>query len=1159
MAQHYKKPSITESRINVFLGWEAFNPKGNVPPGRMDQNLCGRIWHDHNRSAVCLSVASTGQPLIRPSRKVLESHSFRPASVGDSFGPSFSSHLFRLDIHVPKEMHGLPVHLLWDSNSEAMVLSEDGVPLQGLVGGDSWCRRADFPLFPGRLNGVAKEGETVRLYIEIACNGLFGAGRGGDIEPPDMEKYYTLEECCIAVFDNTAWDLIHDLTLLSGLAKHLPEGPRRANALNVANQVVNAVDVTDRNTFELGRKIASKFLSKRNGEAQSVVHSMLHSHIDLAWLWPMASTPAKGARTFSTQLRLLDQYPESIFVQSQAQLYEWVKEKYPSLWTQMCEKVKEGKFVPVGATWVEMDCNIPNGESLVRQFLLGQEFFKENFGFHCKEFWLPDTFGYAAQLPQIMKGCGVDYFMTQKLSWNLFNKFPHSSFVWEGLNGTRVLSHMPPADTYNAQAFPDEVIRSVNKNKDSGVISDAIMLVGHGDGGGGASPAMVESMRRMNDLDGVPRVKFSTPFEFFRQLEEMQDDLPRWVGELYFELHRGTYTSQARTKLENRQSEILLQEAEALGSLALAVAGFARQKFTYPAVDLKHCWKLVLKNCFHDTLPGSCIAEVYRETARDYEEVRLKGIAAVKKILKYLEDCSISLSTPKSFPNGDRTLTISSECSAPVSGMLVCNERMATDENCRPRVIETCLRSDVDLSMLRWQACNAKKQASLLEKTDKPDGSRVLLALSTPPRGFGITVRPCFLSLSSEDFRPARIVTEERSGLPNIFVLENEFVRAEICQTGVLQSLKLASGDKTTPYEGREALATMGGNFDSLSQGGNKFVLYDDVSQFWCAWDSEVYSFEKKQLIGDAVSCEVVESGPLRVALHLKYPTTRAGSEIEQLILLRAGSARLDFRTSVDWRESRKILRVLFNAGVRNSHASYDSQFGYVKRPTTFNHSWEIAKFEVVGHQFCDLSEPGFGVALLSDCKYGYSVRDSTMRLSLLRASKSPDDTADIGQHFMTYALLPHREAFPCREVFAEAWDLNVPPEFHECARFNQASHTTSLAFQMITESANAIQSVFISAVKKSEHHPDAVVVRMFEAMGSRGSAVLRFPYPARDVKICNMLEEVVQHEQQWTVNREDFNHCVRQIALYFKPFEIISVLIFLKNERTVNGVIHKN
>lgn len=424
MAQHYKNENITKSRVKVFLGWEHFNPKGNVAVTRMDQNLCSRLWTQNNRAAVSMAVAPVDKALENASTKLLESLQYKPTCIGEKFGPSFANFVFRLDITVPHNFDNKPVHLMWDSNSEAMVMSEAGIPRQGLVGGDHWARRADYPLFPERKDSIARGGETLRLYVEIACNGLFGAGRGGDIEPPDMDKYYTFEECCLTVFDPTAWALIHDVTLLSGLAEHLPDITRRTRALHVANAVVNAVDVLDSSTYAAGREIASAYLKSHNAPSQAVVHTMLHSHIDLAWLWPMASTPAKGARTFATHLRLMEKYPETVFVQSQAQLYEWVKEGYPQLWDEICDRVRKGQIVPAGGTWVEMDCNIPCEESLVRQFVIGQDFFESNFGIRCKEFWLPDTFGYAAQLPQIMKSSGIDYFMTNKLSWNTFNKFP---------------------------------------------------------------------------------------------------------------------------------------------------------------------------------------------------------------------------------------------------------------------------------------------------------------------------------------------------------------------------------------------------------------------------------------------------------------------------------------------------------------------------------------------------------------------------------------------------------------------------------------------------------------------------------------------------------------------------------------------------------------
>lgn len=365
MANIYNNETITTGRVNVFLGWEHFNPKGNVPPGRMDQNLCGRLWRDRSQSSIKLSVSQLESPLTNATPDYLSSLKFTPASIGESFGPTFTNHLFRLQITIPEHLLNEHFNLLWDSNTEAMIMSCDGKPLQGLVGGDHFARRADFDLMAYLKKQNHNKQEEVILYIEIACNGLFGAGRGGDIEPPDMKRSYKLEECCICKFDKDAWNLIHDVTFMQGIFKHLEkDSPRRIQALQISNDIVNAVDVDNPKSYEKGREIAAKYLNQCSGEGQSKVSAMLHSHIDLAWLWPMASTPAKGARTFASTLRLLEEYLDSVFVQSQAQLYEWVRDKYPKLWNEIKEYVKKGRFIPVGGTWVEMDCNLPSGEGL---------------------------------------------------------------------------------------------------------------------------------------------------------------------------------------------------------------------------------------------------------------------------------------------------------------------------------------------------------------------------------------------------------------------------------------------------------------------------------------------------------------------------------------------------------------------------------------------------------------------------------------------------------------------------------------------------------------------------------------------------------------------------------------------------------------------------
>lgn len=719
---------------------------------------------------------------------------------------------------------------------------------------------------------------------------------------------------------------------------------------------------------------------------------------------------------------------------------------------------------------------------------------------------------------------------------------------------------MPPADTYNAQAFPDEVMRTAHENKDASVVNSAIMLVGHGDGGGGASPAMLESMRRMGDLDGVPKVQFSTPDYFFEQVEKKKHSLPRWVGELYFELHRGTYTSQARTKQNNRQCETLLHNLEIISSLALVLASSIGQQFDYPHEELKSCWKVVLKNCFHDTLPGSCIGQVYRETFRDYNHVKQRCQEAMDAAFAALGRC-LNVNVGESSPAHKRIkaedgnpLSISAitngsrDLSEPVA-LLNCSTGWQTLRN-RPLIVEipaplNVLGDDTSSQVVRVGVANS----TINDEGFKDQQKYTLAALRFRPKGVGIISNPNFMTTDevNDVLKPAQI--ERLEGSDGVdYLMSNGLCEARVGSSGRLKNLVLFSSWKA----GREALTQVSDEIDVGSEGGNRLVIFDDVSRFWCGWDTEVYSFEKQFEVGAAESCEIIDQGPLQVSLHLKYPATKAGSVIEQYIILRAESARLDFRTQINWRESRKILRVLFNTQVRSLHASYDSQFGFVRRPTTFNNSWEIAKYEVVGHQYCDISEHNFGVALLNDCKYGYSVRDSTMRLSLLRAPKSPDDMADIGMHTMTYAVLPHWNAFPMRIVIEEAAHLNCPPILH--ALDSEAEYKANVPdvvsmFEMVESAERCyLDSVLISAVKVAEKSPNNIIVRMYEAMGARGVAVLRCPQGmnVRKIRSTNMLEDEIMTEGDGTMDDfvVDRSGNSTDIAITFNPFHIRTVMI---------------
>jgi alpha-mannosidase len=532
---------------------------------------------------------------------------YRPIRMGQKLGPAWSTHWFQVAIAIPRAWRGKAVHLLWNSGTESCVW-RDGRPAQGLTVDAHWKPlRVEYPLL-----AAARGGEKLTLWIEAACNPINGQWTAASGE---------LSQAEVAVFDPEAYALRWDFMTVADMAQHLPaDSPRAGQALYAGNAMMNAWDPDDRATWRAARRIAADFLAAKNGAGQLNLSAVGHAHIDTAWLWPVAETRRKCCRTFATALKMMEEYPEYKFVCSQALQLAWMKESYPELYRQVRIRARQGRFIPVGGAWIEPDANIPSGESLVRQFLLGQRFYRREFGLTCREFWQPDVFGYSGALPQIMRGAGIEYFLTQKLCWNQFDKPMHSTFTWEGIDGSKVLAHFPPADNYSSGADARELIYCNSHFKDHAVSREGYFLFGHGDSGGGPTRPMLERLRRMKDTDGLPRIEIRSPQEFFARCAADIKDPPVWVGELYLEAHRGTYTTQARSKWYNRRSEELLHDTEFVALLARRLAGAA-----YPSADLEHLWEVVLLNQFHDILPGSSIPEVYVVSHAEYEQVLAAG------------------------------------------------------------------------------------------------------------------------------------------------------------------------------------------------------------------------------------------------------------------------------------------------------------------------------------------------------------------------------------------------------------------------------------------------------------------------------------------------------------------------------------------------------
>jgi alpha-mannosidase len=966
------------------------------------------LVHADARALESLSIAGPVARIEHAEAQLLE---YRPARIGERLGPPWATYWLRATAVVPEEWSESRVDLLWVTGTES-TLWLGGVPAQGLVSGEP--SRISAP-----LTSSARGGERLELEIELACNPYLGAG--ADMSPTPA----TLERAEIARFDAEAWQLLHDFRVLVELEAEHETGLDESWAgelLAALNRFTNVWVAEDRDAWADAAAILEPLLAHRNGSRTHELAAIGHGHLDTAWLWPLGETWRKCQRTFSTQLALMRDYPEHRFACSAAQHYAWVKEREPELYAEILARVRSGQWVPVGGTWIEPDCNLPAGESLVRQFLLGQRFFEQELGGRAHEFWNPDVFGCANQLPQIVRGAGMTRFVTQKLSWNQFTSLPFHTFAWEGLDGTRITTHFPPADSYNSGADVGELRRSARAYRDHDRSRYSLLLFGHGDGGGGPTPEMLETLRRAADLQGVPRTKLTSSDEFFDALEADADELPVVLGELYLEYHRGTYTTQALIKRANRAGEALLHDAEFLSAVAAPEAGLA-----YPRDQLAELWRLLLLNQFHDILPGSSIGEVYEES---------------REQLSRLERDARELAA-----SAARALVQDGDGHVPLNTI----------------------------------------GAPRAEVSERPDGE--LTFVEAPSYGVG--------SQTTSPDRPR--VNEDEQG----FVLENGRVRACLARDGSLVSLKLRES-------GREALAAP----------GNRFELYDDRPLNWDAWDIDPFHLETGSACPGARSASAQRASALRAEIVFEHEIGGA-SRLVQTVRLDSGSRRLEFHTEVEWHERHRVLKVAFPLLVRADRASYETPFGHTERPTHFSTAADLARYEVPGHRWADLSEHGFGVALLNDGKYGHSAYGNTLRLTLLRAPTFPDPEADQGTHRFAYALLPHAGGWRDGGVVAEARRFNQPLVW-----VRGAAPTRCLAS---VDDAGLV----LDTIKLAEDGEE-IVLRLYEAHGARGVARVRLGVPFAGAWFANLLEDRGEAAQ---VEND-------AIVVPFRPYEIVTVLV---------------
>jgi len=773
-----------------------------------------------------------------------------------------------------------------------------------------------------------------------------------------------------------------------------------------------------------------------------------HAHIDVAWLWTIGEVIRKSGRTFSTVLHLMEQFPEYKFSQSQAQLYRYVEEQYPAMFEDIKKRVAEGRWEVMGGTWVEPDCNAIGAESLARQFLLGRSYFRKHFGdVDTPVLWLPDTFGYSWALPQLIKQAGMEYFITHKMSWNQYNHMPNQIFWWQGLDGTKVMTHflttipdhewdaLPHATTYNGLFTPKEVLKTWRNFRQKETHNELITAYGYGDGGGGPNREMLENIQQFQNMPGAPRVRTGTIREFLENLTEQHgENLPVWNGEFYLEYHRGTYTSQAKTKRYNRKSEFLMHDAEFLAALAALTTDYE-----YPHDEVQKAWELICLNQFHDILPGSSISPVYEDSDRDYEEVKTLGEGVLESALNALSD---------TLPAGTTILAANT----------------LSFGGSRIGLLDETLQGGLsDLRRGTGLLTQQVQNGTLLQLSDLEPYSVVGI-------GQGDTV--------PTPENPASVTQE--GGLT---ILENALLRAEFDSNGNLRRVYDKSAQRETLEPGKV---------------GNQLLAFEDRPMNFDAWDIDIYFEDRVEVVDGFESLNVIENGPLRVAIEIKR--TYCSSAITQKVYLHKDSKRLDFDTHVDWHEHHILLKAAFPVNVFSPSATYEVQWGNVQRPTHRNTSWDWARFETCAHKWADLSEGNYGVALLNDCKYGYEIHDNEMRLTLVKSATYPDPQADQGEHVFTYSLLPHEGDW--REgVVREGYDLNDPLILRRVQDSGTSGDGVGSLVQVDAD------YVLIETVKQAEDG-NGIVVRLYEHQRNRGTVTVNTGFPLAEAHLCNLLEE---------------------------------------------------
>jgi alpha-mannosidase len=1002
---------------------------------------------------------------------------------------------YRTTVEIPaaaggKDLHGARIRLLVRFSNDGRVFLNGGLVAQG--DGNA--------LDPIPLTSKAVPGQKMTLAVKAPYHAETGRFQGaqllidypGAADPGALRGEILAAENMLSGFPN-------------GLAEHQKQLDAAVAAIDFA-----ALDRGDQPGFNRSLAVAHAALAPiHDWMSRFTVRLVGNAHIDMAWLWPWTETVEVVRNTFTTALQLMKEYPDFTFAQSSVQAFEWMKEKYPALFAEIRQRVREGRWELVGGMWVEPDLNMPDGEGLVRQILVGKRWFQQNFGVDVNIGWNPDTFGYSWQLPQIYKKSGFDTFVTQKLAWNsneaswrpVFT-YPYKLFWWQSPDGSKILTYFPHG--YNGGIAAASLAQDVGDYAANTGFPEIMHLYGVGDHGGGPTRAMVDEGLRLADPSVVfPNVRFSTARSFFddalKAIDAGKLSPPTWNNEMYLAYHRGCYTTQAETKKLIRENEELLQNAEKFAALA-----FLKTGRPYSNGAIEDIWKRVLFDHFHDIMPGSGIGDTYADAERNLMDAALRSQKILDGALGSLEGVidtrgegvPVVVYNPLSW---NRTGPVTLEIAEPAAG----HHWEARDSGGKPLAVQV-VRTDP----------GAGKVTLEVMMRDVPSlGYEVIHALAVSGAAEGDAGRH-----SAASGAPIKV---------DGTAIENEFLSLKLDpKTACITSL-------VNKADGKEAVAPGGC--------GNQLQAFKDVPRTQDAW--EIRFDEDEWDLTHPREVTVIENGPERAVIRIRHdfkaPTRRDGpdSTIQQDVIVYAGVPRIDVKTQVDWHEQHVLLKAAFPANAHSDKATFEIPYGTIQRPTTRNTSEEQGMFEVPALRWADLSNVAQGLSLLNASKYGYDVKDNVMRLSLLRSPQmpAPDNTiADQGFHEFTYSLYPHAGDWKQGGVMRQGYELNYP-----LIAVPAATHAGRLPVKEALAGLRGA-NVILTVVKKAEDD-NALIFRLYEFEGKQSQAVLRLPVEAAKAMETDLLEKN-GHSIPLGGSGND-----RELSVSMAPYEIKTVEVWFR------------